>query len=353
MSRIQEILRKAERDGSVHRTRAIVTDQATSPAHALVDTPPVNRAEPPAVSRVEPPAVSRVEPPAVSRAEPPAVNRVEPPAVSRVEPTPAGRVEPPAVSRVEPPAVGRVEPPPIGFAPAAPATGRHRAAADIDPRLVAASSPQSIAAEQYRLLRTRVTRAENGRAFRSIIVTSPNKGDGKSLTAANLALTMAQDPQQRVLLLDADLRRPSIHRLFGIPETPGLSDILMGGATLEESLVVVPDQRLTVLPSGLVPAQPAELLGSSGMRRLLDLLRTRFDRILIDMPPVAPLADVSIASTMADGVLMIVRAGATPKPAIERALSSIEGAKVLGLVLNDAGASGAKYEYPGYRYVAG
>jgi protein-tyrosine kinase len=297
MSRIQEILKKAERDGGVHRTRAIVTDRpATSVAHALVDTPPVSRVEAPVV-----------------------------------------------------------DPPAIGFAPAtpvSPAVARH-ASTHVDPRLVAANAPQSLAAEQYRLLRTRVTRAENGRAFRSIIITSPNKGDGKSLTAANLALTMAQDPQQRVLLLDADLRRPSIHRLFGISETPGLSDILMGGATLDESLVTVPDQRLTVLPSGLIPSQPAELLGSTGMRRLLDALRARFDRILIDMPPVAPLADVAIASTMADGVLMIVRAGVTPKPAIERALSAIEGGKVLGLVLNDAGGSGTGYEYAGYRYVAG
>jgi protein-tyrosine kinase len=301
MSRIQEILKKAEREGSVHRTRALVTEPSAPPAaHALVDT---------------------------------------------------SRAEPPAVSRVEPPTASRVEAPPIGFAPATPVS-RHRST-HVDPRLVAASAPQSIAAEQYRLLRTRVTRAENGRAFRSIIVTSPNKGDGKSLTASNLALTMAQDPQQRVLLLDADLRRPSVHRLFGVSETPGLSDILMGGATLEDSLVVIPDQRLTILPAGLIPSQPAELLGSSGMRRLLDLLRTRFDRILIDMPPVAPLADVAIASTMADGVLMIVRAGVTPKPAIERALSAIEGGKVLGLVLNDAGGSGTNYEYAGYRYAAG
>src|ERR1044071_1464195 len=127
---------------------------------------------------------------------------------------------------------------------------------------------------------------------------------------------MAHDSQLRVLLLDADLRRPSIHRLFGISETPGLSDVLMGGATLDDALVSIPDHRLTVLPSGLIPTQPAELLGSNGMRRILDTLRTRFDRVLIDMPPVEPLADVAIASTMVDGVLMIVRAGVTPKQAI-------------------------------------
>ena len=89
------------------------------------------------------------------------------------------------------------------------------------------------------------------------------------------------------------------------------------------------------------------------MRRVLDALRTRFDRILIDMPPVAPLADVAIASPMVDGVLMIVRAGVTPKPDIERALAGLDAAKVLGLVLNDAGESGSSYGYDGYGYIAG
>jgi len=162
---------------------------------------------------------------------------------------------------------------------------------------------------------------------------------------------MAQEFQQRVLLLDADLRRPSVHHLFGIAETPGLADVLMGGATLDDALVSVGEHRLTIMPSGVVPSHPAELLGSAAMRRVLDTLRTRFDRILIDMPPVAPLADVAVASSLADGVLMIVRAGVTPKPAIERALSSLDTAKVLGLVLNDAGDDGAYYG--GYGYVAG
>lgn len=302
MSRIQEILKKAERDGGVHRTRGLVTDRSA----------------------------------AVGVAAP-----------ALVEPAPLPHQDASVLSRSEAPPVT------IPTAPGAASTAVRQVAGHIDPRLVAASAPQSLAAEQYRLLRTRVVRAENGRAFRAVIVTSPNKGDGKSLTAANLALTMAQDTQQRVLLLDADLRRPSIHRLFGISETPGLSDILMGGASIDEALVTVPEHRLTILPSGLIPTQPAELLGSTGMRRVLETLRSRFDRILIDMPPVAPLADVAIASTMADGVLMIVRAGVTPKPAIERALSGIDAAKVLGLVLNDAGASGASYGYAGYRYAAG
>jgi capsular exopolysaccharide synthesis family protein len=165
---------------------------------------------------------------------------------------------------------------------------------------------------------------------------------------------MAQDVQHRVLLIDADLRRPARHRLFGIAETPGLTDVLMGGATVDDALVSLSDHRLTILPSGIIPMHPAELLGSAAMRRVLDTLRSRFDRILIDMPPVAPLADVPIASTLADGVLMIVRAGVTPKPAIERALSGLDVSKVLGLVLNDAGdTAGASYGRGGEGYVAG
>jgi capsular exopolysaccharide synthesis family protein len=164
---------------------------------------------------------------------------------------------------------------------------------------------------------------------------------------------MAQEIQQRVLLIDADLRRPSVHRLFGIAETPGLSDVLMGGAALDAALVPVPDLALTILPSGIIPMHPAELLGSSAMRRLLDTLRTRYDRILIDMPPVAPLADVAIASAMVDGVLMIVRAGVTPKPAIQQALLGLDVSKVLGLVLNDAGRTGGPDGYGTDGYVAG
>jgi capsular exopolysaccharide synthesis family protein len=296
MSRIQEILKKAEREGGVQRTRALNPDLPPGPA-----------------------------------------------AVAAAAAAPAM-----AMPTTWTPAARDAQ----DVQPAAPV--RH-VNGTLDPRLVAAFAPQSLAAEQYRSLRTRVKGAENGRAVRAIIITSPNKGDGKSLTAANLALTMAQEFQQRVLLLDADLRRPAIHRLFGISETPGLSDVLMGGATLESALVEIPDHHLTVVPSGIIPLHPAELLGSAGMRRVLDTLRTRYDRVILDMPPVEPLADVSITVGMADGILMIVRAGVTPKPAIERALSGLDMSKVLGLVLNDAGDAGGRYgyNYGGYGYVAG
>ena len=301
MSRIQEILNKAEREGTVRRTRSL-SDSSTM-ATAVAPAPAVA-----AAPRLQPPSFEPASAPWSASATAPAL---EEPDVTVATPT-------------------------------------------LDARLVAALSPQAPAAERYRLLRTRIKRAENGRNIRAIVITSPAKGDGKSLTAANLALTMAQEFHQRVLLLDADLRRPSIATLFGIPEGPGLSDVLLGLHEVDQALVHLPDQHLTVLPAGSPAAQPAELLGSAAMRRTLDQMRSRFDRILIDLPPVAPLADVHVISPLADGVLMVVRAGITPKPAIERALSGLDMSKVLGLVLNAAGEpSGAGYGDDGYGYIAG
>lgn len=294
MSRIHDILSKAERDGTMRRTRGLTDDDRTAQA------------------------------------------------------IPASHVE-------------YLPPPAWTPEPATPESGDHEALAPrrapearLDLHLVAATASNSLAAEQFRALRTRIKRAENGRALRTLVITSPAKGDGKSLTAANLALTMAKEQQQRVLLIDADLRRPAVHQLFGVSEGPGLSDVLMGAAGVDEAIVTLPDHHLALLPAGTLPHHPAELLGSAAMRRLLDTLRTRYDRIILDMPPVAPLADLHIVAPMADGVLMIVRAGVTPKPAIERALAGLDTAKVLGLVLNEAGDNASdRHAYEGYGYIAG
>ena len=298
MSRIQDILSKAERDGTTRRTRGL--------SDTGVMAPPVAIGTPPRAKDRPAPPVADLEgwiPPVAS------------PSAVRPEQTVTGV---------------------------------------LDPHLVAALAPQSLIAEQYRSLRTRIKSAENGRAVRAIVITNPNKGDGKSLTAANLALTMAQEFQQRVLLIDADFRRPSVHTLFGVTEEPGLTDVLMGAVELDQALVHVEPHHLTLLPSGRIPTHPAELLGSAAMRRVLDTLRTRYDRILIDMPPVAPLADLHIVAPMADAVLMIVRAGVTPRPAIERALAGLEVSKVLGLVLNESADNTADAEtYHDYGYLAG
>ena len=180
---------------------------------------------------------------------------------------------------------------------------------------------------------------EDGQPRRVLLVTSPGEGDGKSVTAANLALTMAQEFNRRIILVDADLRRPGVHELLGLPPTPGLADVLTGGVDVDEAIVNLPDFNLSVLPAGLTPERPAELLGSTAMRRTLDALRTRFDRVLLDMPPVVPLADVGVLAPQVDGVLLVVRAGSTKKPEIERALSVFDASHMVGLVLNATGGN--------------
>jgi capsular exopolysaccharide synthesis family protein len=366
MSRIQDILSKAERDGTTRRTRSVNDDYAARPR---VEEPRVAPASDDAVhARAFVEAPPRFEP---HRGAPPATR---PPAMPpRV--TPGARDAAPAASDLAPnadapagiagaaaPRTARAGAAEYAVAVAAPAStiepapvdSRSHGTAELDSRLVAALAPTSLAAEQYRSLRTRLKRVESGRALRTIAITSPAKGDGKSLTAANLAITMAQEVQQRVLIVDGDLRRPTVHRLFGLGEGPGLGDVLMNMAELDQALVWLPEHQLTVLPAGLPPSNPAELLGSATMRRILDTLRTRFDRILIDVPPVAPLADLHILAPLVDGLLMIVRAGITPKPAIERALAGLDPGKVLGLVLNEAGGNGTDtYNYEGYGYIAG
>jgi capsular exopolysaccharide synthesis family protein len=172
--------------------------------------------------------------------------------------------------------------------------------------------------------------------LRTLMITSPGEGDGKSVTAANLALAMAQEFQRRVVLVDADLRGPSAHTLFGLSGAPGLSELLSGEASIDDVIVYLPDYRLSVIPAGRTPQFPTELLGSAAMRRAIDTLRARFDRILLDLPAVVPLADVGTVAPLADGVLMVVRAGVTLRPALDQALAGFEQDKVLGVVLNGA-----------------
>jgi protein-tyrosine kinase len=330
MSRIHDVLNKADRDGAARRTRISLPESVVPVGtRGQVESPPAPlETLPPAY--VEPPVPSR--PDGRAPIELPAGVGVESKGSTTGQPPPF-TVEP---RRHEPPQADvKVSKRPI----AARADG-------LDPVLVAAVAPHSLAAEQYRALRTRIVQAENGRALRVVLVTSPGKGDGKSVSAANLALTMAQQFQQRVLLLDADLRRPQLHRLLGLGDGPGLADVLMGGADLDAALMPVPGRNLWVLPAGAPPGHPAELLGSSGMRRVLDTLRGRFDRIVVDTPPVAPLADVRILSPLADGIVLIVRAGVTLRPAIESALSGFDRERVLGVVLNAADPTeSAPYTY--------
>jgi len=217
-----------------------------------------------------------------------------------------------------------------------PANG-HEAEPALDPLLVAALEPHSLAAEHYRSLRGRIAQLERDQAVRIIQVTSPAKGDGKTVTALNLALTMAQEFQRRVLVIDADLRHPRVHELLGLDPGPGLVDVLTGDASLADALVELPTHHLTVLRAGRVYDRPAEMLGSAPMRRLIDSLRSQFDRIVVDSAP-AVVADPVAIAPIVDGLLLVVRAGITTKPAIARALGSLSSSRLLGLVFNESAA---------------
>lgn len=207
--------------------------------------------------------------------------------------------------------------------------------ARLDPLLVAALAPSSTAAEQYRALRTRILHADIGSVVNVVMITSPGKAEGKTLTAANLALAMAQDFQRRVCVVDANLRKPMLHHVLGLTEGLGLADVLLGRAVLTDALVTLEEHEMTVLPAGGPAAHPAELLGSIAMRRTIDALRTNFDRVVIDAPATVPLADVGILAPLVDTVILIVRAGVTSKPAIQDAVSAIDEGKLLGIVLNE------------------
>jgi capsular exopolysaccharide synthesis family protein len=310
MSRIQEILAKAERDGTARRTQA-------------EPFPP-------------PPPVPFTPAPAHTSS-------------AQAYSTPSGAAHSPRVdgtSALDTFASGAggslapAPPPPVpslaGVASqAAPVTEPRAATATLHPLLVAAINPHSPGAEQYRTLRSRISHREETMSIRTLVVTSPGPGDGKSITVANLALTMAQEFQRRVVLVDADFRGSTIHSLFGLQATPGLAELLSGEATLDDVMVQLPDYRLTIIPAGQTPQFPTELLSSTVMRRVVDTLRSRFDKVLFDMPAVMPLADVATFAPLADGVLMVVRAGVTQRPALNEAINAFDEEKVLGLVLND------------------
>jgi protein-tyrosine kinase len=208
-----------------------------------------------------------------------------------------------------------------------PALRLHRA-------LVAAS--ENAVAEQYRSLCTRIAHADQGAPINVILVTSPGTGEGKSITAANLALTMAREYHRPTCIIDANLRSPRLQQLFGLPDGPGLSDVLAGRAPLEEALVTVENTGVTVLPAGACPPHPAELLGTAMMRQTLESLRLQFDRIVVDTPAALARADMGLLTPLVDRIVLVVRAGVTPKASIADVVTTLDTTRLLGVVLNEA-----------------
>ena len=218
----------------------------------------------------------------------------------------------------------------------------------------ALAAPRSSLAEAYRSLRTSLQYATESGAPRVLVVTSSAAGEGKSTSSMVLALQFAQSGL-RVLLVDADLRKPSLHTRFGLDNERGLSTLLTGQATLEQ-LVHHPQEGLTLVTSGPMPANPAELLASVRFRSFVEQIATEYDQVIIDCPPLLGLADVPSIVGLADGVMMVVGAGATRIGTARASLKRLAGARanVLGAVLVkfDAGAVayGYGYEYADHQY---
>jgi capsular exopolysaccharide synthesis family protein len=206
----------------------------------------------------------------------------------------------------------------------------------VDGRLVALTDPHGTAAESYRMLlyRLRQARAQGEAGGVVVAVTSAVRGEGVSLTAANLALTAARTGEARVALIDCDLRRGSLGALFGMGARPGLSELLAGRAELGEAFGKFHEGHLAVAPAGKPPAEPAALLAGARFSTLIGELRNLFDEVYLDVPPVLATADSSIVAHRSDGVLLVAKADATPRDQVASAVRSLAGTALLGVVLN-------------------
>jgi tyrosine-protein kinase Etk/Wzc len=217
--------------------------------------------------------------------------------------------------------------------------------------LVTMVDARSYAAESFRTLRTNLLFSSTTRAMREVIVTSAGPSEGKSTTAANLAVAFAQQGH-RVLLVDCDLRRPHLHEVFGFPVIPGLTNALMGGMPPATVVHETTTENLSVLTGGHTPPNPAELLGGPRMRELLDTMGQRYDLLILDTSPVLIASDAAILSRHAGVTLLVVRAGATQTAALRDAIQQLAnvGTRVIGTVLNDPDGEVARFssEYAAY-----
>jgi protein-tyrosine kinase len=231
-----------------------------------------------------------------------------------------------------------------------------------DQRLIYFFQPSSLAAEQFRKLRTYFLKHKSSEFPKTIMVTSATSGEGKSFVAANLAIGIAHDFHSHALLVDCDLRNPTLGHWFGLENNKGLSDYLMGDGDISELIAKTEVERLTLLPGGMAQENPTELIGSRKMEAMVHELKSRYrDRyVVFDSTPLLATSESEVLAKLVDEIVVVVRAGSTPRETVTQAIASLEKKKILGLVLNDVQfkSSGLTSRYFGsdgyyYRYGVG
>jgi len=209
--------------------------------------------------------------------------------------------------------------------------------ANISKELVTVHHPRSPIAEAYRSLRTNLEFSSLDKPLRTMLVTSPGPGEGKSTILANLGVVMAQTGR-KVIMVDCDLRRPSLHELFGVSNGKGFTTMMVEEAAMKEPpLLETGVENLWLLPSGPLPPNPAELLASRRMKEIIGILTERADNVLFDAPPVVAVTDAAVLASQVDGVLLVISAGQTKREFAKRAKALLDkvNARIVGAVLNN------------------
>jgi protein-tyrosine kinase len=228
---------------------------------------------------------------------------------------------------------------------------RHVVEVPFDPareaHLLGPNGSENAPGEEFRTLRTRLNHIQSLERIHSVVVTSPSPAEGKSFTAVNLALTQSHMANNPTLLADFDFRRPTIHGLFNIERSPGLTDYLLGKCALHEAIRRIQDTNLYVIPAGTPVKNPLELLNLQEVREMIEQLPTVFNWVIMDTPPLLFSADANLLTTLVDGTVLVVRLGSTTIDSVTRAMQSLCENNVLGIVANAARAGElySKYTY--------
>lgn len=220
--------------------------------------------------------------------------------------------------------------------------------------LITNNDPKSPISEAFRTLRTNIQFSSIDKEIRTIVITSSKPGEGKSIVAANLAISISQEGK-KVLLIDCDMRKPTVHKVFNITNIHGLTNILMGNKELSdmEHKFNGEASTLSILPSGPIPPNPSELLGSNRMKAFLEQIRLDYDMVILDSPPIGLVTDSAILSTLVDGTILVVAAGQVEVEVAKRSRELLDkvNANIIGVVLNKIPISGrGSYKYSYYQY---